>query len=464
MQLVVFCRLQLVTSGGPSMAGVPAWTATAFNSTGPVNSTVAYNLPVVPNTGAVKIYNATRETGVYSHGPMISFYGGYFLASWKNGMLSEDTPGQRVLWSYASEADPLSYSTPEVLLPNVSNGEPCLPNSKMPYPPNPHYLSPSCAHLFAEPTAILNGRAYLAASLRQFCLWPLDPLNEGGKYLLLRQVIPTSPPTLGPAFWAKDPGAGFSETNKRLGIRTLAQMPQETRTDISALLLGARPCPKNATKCEFCEDGCQDLREAALGNAPCKLADPGGPWIERTHWRVPGTQEDVLVYRAEGQVLCFSQRSGGNRGNWSAPSSTRLTDIHSNMNAGTLPDGRIYLLHNPILGKTERDPLVLSLSTDGFNFDQAFVALSCRLQPVAPINTSCPNAVSCPHLGCKRRNPGGGSPGPQYLLHPIFAFAMHLSDQKLKSQRSFCMQNTLRCCLCSWLNGCAAQVLARSSA
>ena len=109
VQLALFSHLQLMASGGLSMvsAGVPAWTATAFNSTGPVNSTVAYNLPVAPNTGVVKIYNATHETGVYSHGPMISFYGGYFLTSWKNGVLSEDTPGQRVLWSYASEADPL---------------------------------------------------------------------------------------------------------------------------------------------------------------------------------------------------------------------------------------------------------------------------------------------------------------------------------------------------------------------
>ena len=126
------------------------------------------------------------------------------------------------------------------------------------------------------------------------------------------------------------------------------------------------------------------------------------------------------MYRAEGSVLCFSQRSGGSRGNWSAPSTSRLTDIHSNMNAGTLPDGRVYLLHNPILGKTERDPLVLSLSADGFNFDQAFVSLSCRLPPIAPTDPSCANAVSCPHVGCARRNPGGGSPGPQYsqgLVH-----------------------------------------------
>ena len=49
-----------------------------------------------------------------------------------------------------------------------------------------------------------------------------------------------------------------------------------------------------------------------------------------------------------------------------------------------------------------RDPLALSLSTDGFSFDKSFVALSCRIPPVSSQG------------GCKRRNPGGGSPGPQY--------------------------------------------------
>lgn len=56
-------------------------------------------------------------------------------------------------------------------------------------------------------------------------------------------------------------------------------------------------------------------------------------------------------------------------------------------------------------GPTERDPLVLSLSSDGYAFDKAFVAVSCHLEPVS---------------SCKRRNPGGGSPGPQYpqgLVH-----------------------------------------------
>ena len=185
--------------------------------------------------------------------PMIAYSGGYFLASWKNGVLSEDTPGQRVLWAYATESEPLAYSAPAVLFPNVSSGAPCPPSSHVPYPPSPHYLSPACAHLFAEPTVVLHGRVYFAASLRQFCLWPLDPLNQGGRFLLLRRVLLGATPQLGPIFWAKDPGDAWAATNRRLGIRTLSEMDSSTRGDVVALLAGERPCaPNAAAKCEYC--------------------------------------------------------------------------------------------------------------------------------------------------------------------------------------------------------------------
>ena len=106
--------------------------------------------------------------GVYSHGPMISFNDGFFLTSWKNGVLSEDQPGQRVLWSYAREEEPLtSWATPAVAFPNMSL-TPCDNASE-----SNSFLTPACATLNSEPTVVLNGRVYLAASTRQFVyiLW-----------------------------------------------------------------------------------------------------------------------------------------------------------------------------------------------------------------------------------------------------------------------------------------------------
>lgn len=310
----------------PKGPEVPWWTAPPFSATGPVSATKAYGMPVAQNTTSVKIYNATMDWengfGVYSHAAMLAFHGGHFLASWKNAVLSEDTPGQRILWAWSSEAQPLKYSSPTVLFPNISNGS-CTkwrPGTVDAYPQFPSYLSPGCAHLFAEPAAVVNNNVYLAASTRQFCLWPLDPLNDGGTYLLLREVsfetagpgtggggAPRPAPVLGDIFWAKDPSIGsnnpwaaaWAETNARLGLKLLDQMDAETQADVKALLAGKRPCAQNAstTKCEYCSGGCQSIRAAGAKGAPCALADVGGPWVERTHWVVPGTSTDVLVYR-----------------------------------------------------------------------------------------------------------------------------------------------------------------------
>jgi hypothetical protein len=423
----------------PSADLVPAWTAPPFNSSGHINATVAYGMPVVQHTAAVKIYNATSEWtnaavangsffGVYSHAAMIGFFDGYFVASWKSAALqhdisgrghppSEDTPGQRILWSYATAEAPLKYSAPTILFPNMSSGDEVCHKWTKGANPRSTYLSLGCARLFAEPTVVLNGHVYVAASLRQFCLWPLDPVNDDGIYLLLRRITLSHgvPPKLGEIFWAKYPGDAWAATNARLEIQTLSQMDAETKSDVASLLDGERPCEANATKCEYCAGGCQDLRATVVKDVECIAEDVGGPWIERTHWTVPsnakGNGTDILVYRASRSVFCWSQRHQG--GDWSALSKTRLPEIHSNMNAGTLPDGRVYLLHNPVNGKSERDPLVVSLSSDGYSFDKAYVALSCHLPPV--------NKPGHAKGGCKRRNPGGdGSPGPQYpqgLVH-----------------------------------------------
>ena len=57
---------------------------------------------------------------------------------------------------------------------------------------------------------------------------------------------------------------------------------------------------------------------------------------------------------------------------------TNIPDSPSKAVAGTLPNGKIYLIGNQIRGKTHnnfRDPLVISLSSDGKTFDWAAALL-----------------------------------------------------------------------------------------
>ena len=91
-----------------------------------------------------------------------------------------------VLWSYSTAEEPLAFCAPTILFPNVSSADQPCRSSKAGGSPGSTYLSPGCAHLFAAPTVVLNGRVYVAASLRQFCLYPLDRLDDNGVYLLPR--------------------------------------------------------------------------------------------------------------------------------------------------------------------------------------------------------------------------------------------------------------------------------------
>ena len=76
--------------------------------------------------------------------------------------------------------------------------------------------------------------------------------------------------------------------------------------------------------------------------------------------------------------------------------------MNSNLNAGTLPDGRVYLVSNPCPNLTEvgarRDPLVVATSADGLRFDRAVAVMSCAVLG-----------------GCEARYSGSSkNPGPSY--------------------------------------------------
>ena len=57
---------------------------------------------------------------------------------------------------------------------------------------------------------------------------------------------------------------------------------------------------------------------------------------------------------------------------WTPPMKTNIPDSRSKQCAGTLPDGRAFFVGNPT-GSKSRRALALALSTDGYNFDKAFL-------------------------------------------------------------------------------------------
>ena len=78
---------------------------------------------------------------------------------------------------------------------------------------------------------------------------------------------------------------------------------------------------------------------------------------------VPATSADVILYRnkpktlrpLDNHTLWSSYRTAPGEP-WQGPFKTNITDDTSNINAGTLPDGRVFLVSNVLLNLL-RDPL-----------------------------------------------------------------------------------------------------------
>ena len=78
---------------------------------------------------------------------------------------------------------------------------------------------------------------------------------------------------------------------------------------------------------------------------------------------VPGSSADVLLYRNKpktlrplaNHTLWSSYRTAPDKP-WLGPFKTNITDDTSNINAGLLPDGRVFLVSNVMLNLL-RDPL-----------------------------------------------------------------------------------------------------------
>lgn len=325
--------------------------------------------------------NTNAGSGAYAMSPMLSFLNNRFLASWKLSVSDEDEPGQRVMWAQSNDGSTWTTTSDgsNVLFPSMNSTE------------NPRVA------LFAEPSLLLNGRVYAAASPKQFCLYP----DQYQTILLLRRVFDDQIGLFGPLFWASSTiPDGFAIASARENVTSLAEQDIQTQNDIALLTQTTTtpPCPTDGStsKCEFCSGGCQNwtvaLNVSSLEN-------------ERSHYNVPGSSAEVLLYRSHNRFLYASVRESlGDT--WPVPIITNITDDVANFNAGNFPltnglNGRAYLVSNALITLL-RDPIFLSTSIDGFAFSSTAAIGTCEnkifTSPTQP-------------WGCQYRINGGAKEG-----------------------------------------------------
>lgn len=361
----------------PPPPRVPSWTARAPNASLPYGG-----LSRLPNVSFAQVYRGSAALGLYTHVPMLDFYGSAFLAYWINAPVTEGNP-TRIL--YSQSLDGVSWSPVDescILFPNMT------------------IAGGNVSIYYAGPAIHLRGRVYVTASRQQTELYPVEWLAD----MLLRRVDTERLHAFGPLFWATDkipPGA--EAASAIYGIATLDAMDAQTQADVRGSGLGNAsaplPCGSIAgevtNKCEACAGGC--LPQAAFRAFALN---------EHAHYSLAGGAGDVELLRsgycvnatAAGHRLYASVRAAGG-GAWSEPVETNIPDVCSNLNAGALPDGRRYLISNANAGARIRDPLTLALSLDGAAFSDAYAVISC---------------TELPGSGCVDRGGNGGGPGVSY--------------------------------------------------
>jgi hypothetical protein len=324
------------------------------------------------------------EIGAFSTLPNIAHFKGRLFVTWQNHAKDEDQSGQRLQMRHSADG-----------------GKTWLPDLSQP----PVLLSPSLA--------VMLGKGEKSTALRRTQWNSGFALTHDGKRL-----------------WAI---ANVGENmDKGLGLLALELQPDGTRGE--ALWLEPEPVVVDAGFPVY--PAMNDPRVAALGKASRKIIDDrtaqhaisydtkrragndANPATIR-HPNLPGSAADGQrliepspAYRLKDGTLVRFWRNYGNTTRdvfiwrlyvslsrddgltWSAPERTAIPSNSTRQAVGTLPDGRVFLIHNPYTHGDDfwqgadadllataspaeknggaRKVLTLSLSDDGLHFNQAW--------------------------------------------------------------------------------------------
>ncbi len=275
---------------------------------------------------------------LYSHHPSIISFKGKLFAIWSNGLKDEDSPGQRVV--YAVSADFKHWSVPKVLT-------------------TPSKTNDTLNVLTAAGWYQHNGTlvAYFGEYTRhrtQTKLWAkttTDGIHWSGPVDLHIPLIPNhGPQRLNSGRLLISGNFTFPYTDNQKGI--------------SGWKMSSFYAPDLYT---------QD--NSATFYAP---ADKNGlpPLCEGSFFQTPDNTIHMLL-RVTGKGWkgrLWLIESKDNAQSWSKPTETGFTDNDSKFHFGHLPDGRIYYVGIPdTLHHYDRNPLILSLSSDGRSFDKNYI-------------------------------------------------------------------------------------------
>ncbi len=285
----------------------------------------------IPNTSTLRLYEATAETGSYSHHCHIINHNGRLIATWSNHARGEDEPGQRVLYSASSDGQ--AWAPFRELLP---------PLDEMVSDVDETNRRTMCANGFA----VVGDRLFGLS----------EPSIDGGKRIGIGRLAceVNADDTPGPAFWLVDPAP-----RPLPGFPAYPGAGDAEFADLVTAIKAHTSRPEHGPTWEF------------LHKTTRPKGIDGRQLCEPTYGYRLEDGAYLRFYRAFGREprINYAQYSFDDGRTWGAAVPTNFPDGQARSNAGTLPDGTYYVVNSP----RNRDPIIISLSDDGLTFDRAGV-------------------------------------------------------------------------------------------
>ena len=275
---------------------------------------------------------------LYSHHPSIIHFKDKFIALWSNGLIDEDSPGQRVVYSVSD--DFIHWSAPAVLA--------------SPQKVNDTLTVLTAAGLYQHSGKLVAYYGEYTDHRTNTHLWAktsTDGLHWSNAIDMHVPLIPNHGPQ--------------AIKSGRLIISGNFLFPYTDDPDgISGWKLSS-----------FYPDSLYTQDNSATFYSPAtKMGFP--PLCEGSFFQ---TDDGVLhmLLRVTGKGWkgrLWLSESKDNGKSWSRPVETPFSDNDSKFHFGRLPDKRFYYVGVPdTLHHYDRNPLVLSLSNDGRRFDRNFI-------------------------------------------------------------------------------------------
>lgn len=274
----------------------------------------------------------------YSHHQSITFFKGRLYALWSNGRQNEDDVGQRIMLS--SSADFYHWTPPTVLVDSATeNGIERVLTAGGFHDYNGTLVAylgnygPNKETTRLQAVTSTDGVNWSAVKDMGIPFCPNHGPQKTSKGRLIMAGMMSFP-------YTDDPGGLSGWTMSGIYPR---EMIADLRDDPATFREGAA---RNGWPVAVCEGS---FFETSDGLLHMGLRNDSRAYIW-TMWETISRDQGIT---------------------WSPPMLTKFSNGRSKFHFGQLPDGRFYCVSNPLLGN--RNPLVVSVSTDGVRFNRQFV-------------------------------------------------------------------------------------------